>query len=174
MQRHDTDLVAAAVRGDRESMGLLIERELPWVRAVVAGYIRAQSNVDDICQDIFVSAWQGIGKLRNHAGFKSWLYRITINKVRSFIRAQRRGKSTPLVDDVAAACDGGYERREVVQAALEKLSPRYRDPLVIHYLQGKSCAETAEILGLKPVTARIRLLRARQQLAEVLRKDGVV
>ena len=85
---------------------------------------------------------------------------------------------TSLYDDVptteAQEAEAQGDQSEEVQVALQKLAPKYRDALVIHYLQGKSCAETAEILGVKPVTARIRLLRGRQQLAKILRQDGAV
>ena len=187
MRQDHAELVEAARRGDRDAMGALIEQELPWIRGVVAGYIGARDAVDDICQDVFVSAWQSIGSLRKAAGFRPWLYRIAVNKVRSFIRRSRRNPVVSLPDVVEAhrAIDevGAYgavdsetkeDLSDALGAALKKLAPEYRDPLVIHYLQGKSCAETAAILGLRPVTARIRLLRGRERLREILQKDGAL
>lgn len=173
-----TDLLAAARAGDRQAMSRLIEAELPWVRAVVAGYVQAFENVDDICQEIFIAVWQCLRHLRSPEGFKAWVYRIAVNKVRSFYRGAGRRSSVELSADVSAS-DGREalersSRRESVLAALKKIPPKYRDPLVIHYLRGKSCDETAEILGLRPVTCRIRLLRGRQKLEELLRKDGAL
>ena len=178
MEQDRVDLVTAAHDGDRDAMSALIARELPWVRAVIAGYLRNADAVDDLCQEVFLSAWQAIATLRRPAGFKPWLYRITVNKVRSYFRGARRRAWAPLVEDVPAsdASAGGAQadRRDAVKAALATLPSQYRDPLVIHYLNGKSCEETAKILGLKPVTARIRLLRGRRKLEEMLRKEGVV
>jgi RNA polymerase sigma-70 factor (ECF subfamily) len=173
-----TELVAAAREGDRDAMELLIQNELPWVRGVVSGYIRSPEVVDDLCQDVFVSVWQSLGSLRRVAGFRSWLYRITTNKVRSYLRTRKRDRFAVLPDDVPdpggdEAADA-LDRQDAVREALQRLAPEYRDPLIIHYLQGRSCAETAEILGLRPVTARIRLLRGRRQLQELLSKQGVV
>jgi len=173
-----TDLLAAARAGDRLAMSRLIEAELPWVRAVVAGYVQASENVDDICQEFFIAVWQSLHRLRSPAGFKAWIYRIAVNKVRSFYRRAGRRSSVELSADLQAG-DGREalersSRRESVLAALKKMPPKYRDPLVIHYLRGKSCDETAEILGLRPVTCRIRLLRGRSRLEDLLRKDGAL
>lgn len=175
MHQGRAELVEAARRGDREAMGLLIQEELPWVRGVVAGYLGADDSVDDLCQDIFVSAWQSIDSLRKVAGFRAWLYRIAVNRVRSHIRGVRRNPVKSLTEDVPSdysrEVKDREDRQEAVRVALEKLAPEYRDPLVIHYLQGKSCAETAAALGLRPVTARIRLLRGRRQLAALLKTE---
>jgi RNA polymerase sigma-70 factor, ECF subfamily len=172
------DLLAAARGGDRQAMSRLIEAELPWVRAVVAGYVQTPENIDDICQEIFIAVWQCLGHLRSVEGFKAWLYRIAVNKVRSHFRGAARRPAAELSADIAST-DGRAEaerdsRREAVLAALKKIAPGYRDPLVMHYLHGKSCDETADILGLRPVTCRIRLMRGRQQLEELLRKEGVL
>jgi RNA polymerase sigma-70 factor, ECF subfamily len=159
-------------------MGLLIEQELPWVRGVVAGALGSGEVADDVCQEVFISAWRAIGSLRREEGFRAWLYTVTVNKIRSHIRKVRRSVEQPLPEDVPAGNEKNrsraFDRREMLRAALEKLPAEYRDPLVIHYLDGKSCAETAAILGLRPVTARIRLLRGRRQLAEILKKSGVL
>jgi len=64
------------------------------------------------------------------------------------------------------------EKREILAQALASLPQEYRDPLLIYYFQGKSTAETAAILGLRPVTARIRLMRARRMLGKALREKG--
>ncbi len=172
------DLLAAARGGDRGAMSRLIERELPWVRAVVAGYVQTPENIDDICQEIFIAVWLCLQHLRSPVGFKAWLYRIAVNKVRSHFRGALRRPAVELTMDLPST-DGRAElerdsRRETVLAALKKIDPKYRDPLVIHYLQGKSCDEAAAILGLRPVTCRIRLMRGRQQLEELLRKEGVL
>jgi len=173
-----SELVAAARAGDRAAMEALIRRELPWVRGLIAGYIRSPEEVDDLCQEVFISVWRRLGRLRRAGRFRPWLYRITINKVRSYLRHRRRSLEAPLPeeDDVPAE-DHSAERlqeQELLEQALAALPAEYRDPLVIHYFQGKSTAETAAILGLRPVTARIRLMRARRQLARVLRKMGVL
>ena len=174
---NSAELVVAARRGDREAMDRLIRRELPWVRGVIAGYLGRGDAVDDLCQEVFLSAWQALGSLRSTKGFRAWLYRIVLNKVRSYLRRHRRASPVPLPEEVPVEPGGESEEsqdiREAVKEALSKLPPEYRDPLIIHYLQGKSTAETAEILGLRPVTARIRLLRGRRRLAEILRKEDL-
>ncbi len=176
MHENRTELVAAAKGGDKEAMELLIKEELPWVRGIVYGYVGPADVVDDLCQEVFVSVWQSLDKLRSPSNFRTWLYRITINKVRSYLRSHRRATVVTLPEDVPAPASTGAEetseRQELVRAALAKLPPEYRDPLVIYYLQGKSCDETAKTLGLRPGTARIRLLRGRQKLQEVLKKTN--
>jgi len=174
LEQGTSELVTAARGGDREAMEALIKQELPWIRGVIAGYVGPGDIADDLCQEIFISAWQGLPSLRNPAGFRAWLYRIAINKVRSHVRVARRSNEVELAADVTATSGSSaqeeFERRDAIRAALQKLAPEYRDPLIVHYLDGKSCDETAEILGLRPVTTRIRLLRGRQKLAEILKE----
>lgn len=175
LKQHLHTLITLAQQGDRDAMGQLIQREMPWVRALIAGYIGSSDQVDDICQDTFVSVWRAIGSLKKKDRFKPWLYRIAINKVRSFLRANARQKTVSLpsnftgqaTDDVADR----FDKTELLKKALRKMDARYRDPLIVHYLQGKSCDETAHILGLKPATARIRLLRGREKLGQLLKKE---
>jgi len=177
VKRNSAELVVAARRGDREATDRLIRRELPWVRGVIAGYLGRSDAVDDLCQEVFLSAWQGLGSLRSASGFRAWLYRIVLNKVRSYLRRRRKSSSVPLPEEIPVEAgedsEESQDMREAVKEALSRLPSEYRDPLIIHYLQGKSTAETAEILGLRPVTARIRLLRGRRRLAEILHKEDL-
>jgi RNA polymerase sigma-70 factor (ECF subfamily) len=178
LRQDQRGLVAAARRGDRESMRLLVEQELPWIRGIVAGALGPGDSADDVCQEVFVAAWQAIGTLRRDDGFRPWLYRIAVNAIRSHLRKVRRNPVQALPADVPARHDGAgperADRAEALRAALARLPAEYRDPLILHYLDGKSCDETAARLGLRPVTARIRLLRGRRQLAAVLRESEVL
>jgi len=94
-----TELVASAKRGDRGAMEKLIRKELPWVRGLVSGYVSSPEVVDDLCQEVFISVWRRIRRLRREKMFRPWLYRITINKVRSYLRQRRRNKENPLPEE---------------------------------------------------------------------------
>ncbi len=171
-------LISTAKKGNRKAMGQLIERELPWIKAVISGYISTPDVVDDLCQETFISAWRNITKLRNPKGFRSWLYTIAVNKVRSFLRNKHKRRAHPLDENLLsadpAAVETGLEKQEFIQAALNQLEPKYRDPLIIFYFHGKSCEETGRTLGLKPSTTRIRLLRGREKMREILAREGTL
>ena len=51
--------------------------------------VRPHSEAEDLTQDIFLKAWRNIGRLREAARFRGWLYRIAVNRVRDFHRRQR-------------------------------------------------------------------------------------
>lgn len=140
-------------------VGLLANRLLGW-----------PGEVEDITQDVFLAAFIGLKKFRRDCDIKTWLFKITINKCRTFrykqffIRRKRGNKTDP---DFLPAADRKMlddETFEKVRGAVKILPARYREVVVLRYLQELEIDEVSEILGISINTLHVRLNRAREKL----------
>ncbi len=83
------DLVEKARGGDRVAFNRLVDRFQPEILRMVYYRVRPHAEAEDLTQDIFMKAYRNIKNLRETNRFRSWLYRIAVNRVRDFHRRQR-------------------------------------------------------------------------------------
>lgn len=144
------------------------------------------SDAEDLCQDVFLTAFRKIGSFQGRSSFSTWLYRVAINRSKDFLRKKRRGSELQptedhpiesVADDAVARQDQGgepetaavaSEARRLVQDALSRLPVGLRAPLVLHELEGLQYREVASLLRLPVGTVKSRIFRARAHLAEIL------
>lgn len=128
---------------------------------------------EDDCRDALgeavLRAWESRGRLRDETRFSPWITRILINVCKSMHRRQRRIVLTESIPEHAAPPD---IRQSPVFDALCALPEPLRLPAVLHYVEGYSVEETADILRLPGSTVRGRLARARAALRLELTEEG--
>jgi len=144
-----------------------------------------REDADDVTQEAFIRVHAHLGQLRDPARLKSWLYRIATNLCMDHLRRRSRVRRvlgmalslTPFTEDgeqqpwheieqpgSTAEIDGVAERDHIAQA-LRRMPPKYAACLLLHSVQGLSYREIAEVLGLTPGAAAVRLTRARDLFA---------
>lgn len=138
-------------------------------------------DADDITQETFIRACGHLEGLRDVARLKGWLYRIATNLCMDVLRRRTRaraifGVAVPLdapegewqpgipEPRSAAAIDGVAERDEIA-SVMAQLGEQARVCLLLHSVQGFSYREIADVLGISPGAAAVRLSRARSQFA---------
>jgi RNA polymerase sigma-70 factor, ECF subfamily len=182
----DRELVQRAQRGDVEAFETLVRKHQGRVFAVAGGILRNREDVEDISQQVFVKAYVSLKKFDQRAAFSTWLYKITVNECWDLLRKK---KVRPLVyeselsEEQAATYtaveqqrDGGpsvseqLAVREQLDQWLDCLDERDRAMLTLKEVQGFTVEEIAEIVGINGNTVKVRLFRARQRIAEVLRR----
>lgn len=168
----DEDLLRRSLEGDASAFGALVERHESAVCAVSFAVTGDRGVSEDVAQDAFVAAWKSLATLRDPARFRAWacgIARNLANKARAV-----RGRTAPMQEAADSAPNPEelldvQDREAAVWASLERLSPTYREPLVLFYREGRSTKEVAEALGLTTSTVEQRLSRGRKQLrAEVM------
>jgi RNA polymerase sigma factor (sigma-70 family) len=169
----DADLVEACRRGERGAFAALIERHARMVAGVAFAAAGDGALVDDVVQDTFVAAWQRLASLRDSESVRPWLRRIAQNLAR---KARRRRVREVAERDVAADATPfdaavARERAELLEIAIARLGPRYREPLVLFYYEQQSIKEVASALRLGEEAVMQRLSRARKQLGDALDAD---
>jgi RNA polymerase sigma-70 factor, ECF subfamily len=179
--RNLDELVARARLGDVDAFNEIVERTSPGVHGLA---LRLTGNEDDACdvvQEAYLRAFRSIRRFRGDASVTTWLYRIVANCSANHHRTSRRRRETALNAPVAeavvsfealeAGSDGlilRVDERDRLIAALDRLSPALRAPIVLHDVYGLAHADIGASLGISRSASKVRLHRARRQLKEVL------
>jgi RNA polymerase sigma-70 factor (ECF subfamily) len=173
----DEHVIEACQQGDREAFRLLFESYKDRVFSIAVYSFNGDENAaSDISQQIFLKLMTAIGQFRGDSAFTTWLYRLVVNACIDEQRKRRRflpfGESTPMskIEDRRPQ-EKRYARLEVadsVQAAIQKLTPKLRLPILLKYVEGLSYDEIAEVLGCSKGTVASRLNRGHQSLARKL------
>jgi RNA polymerase sigma factor (sigma-70 family) len=173
-------LIRAASAGDADAYGRLVTATSGLVSSIALAIVRDLELSQDIAQDVFLSAWRDLCKLRNPASFLPWLRQMTRNRAHHVLRGHVRSRRRVDVAD-ATALDAAIDPRPDVaaslvaaerQAALDEafaaLPDETREVLTLFYREGQSVAQVALLLELSEDAVRKRLSRARSTLRAAL------
>jgi RNA polymerase sigma-70 factor (ECF subfamily) len=172
-----TVLVVAAQTGDRDALGVLVERYYErihrLVRTRLGPGLRALFDSTDVTQETFAHVTRDIVRFepQREGAFLAWLSRIaetTILGLRKYLNARKRGWPATTVPpesvmletgSIADAIDASEAVRRI-GACLERLEPRYREILVLRDYAGHSWGEVARLHG-RPSDAAARMMHAK-------------
>jgi RNA polymerase sigma-70 factor (ECF subfamily) len=170
----ESALVARALAGDHEALGVLVAPYAGAVRRVTRAILGNADDADDAAQDALLLALVKLDQYDRTRRFGPWLMRIVTNAAIDR-RRRRRVREAAVLDDNLAADgplpDAEVERQalsERLQAALRELPERYRAAVVLFDVEGYSHAEIAEMLGVAPGTVRSAVFHARRRLRRLL------
>lgn len=144
-----------------------VRRYGPMVYRLAYAVTRSRHDADDVFQEAFLRYHRAAPVFETEAHQKAWLLRVTANCAKSLRTAPWRQRTVPL-EDVYAYTD---PTESAVDAALVRLSAKYRAVVHLFYYEGYQTEEIAQILGRSPSTVRAQLTRARQKLRELLKED---
>jgi len=165
----DARLVAAAVSGDRDAFGALLQRHYNRIHGLAWQLTGSRADADDVAQDVCCILVEKLATFRGEAKFSTWLCGIVFNACRDLQRRRRsfRGLTERLavVAGLARSPDGRDLHDAIwVQSAIARLKPAYRDAVVLVAGQQLSHAEAAEILGVAEATISWRMHEVRRML----------
>jgi len=176
----DAELISRVRRGDLRAFEALYDKYKREVYQTALAITRDRNAAEEILQDCFMRTYSNIHKLNGEGSIAPWLHRVTVNLSYSW-GARRRPFLLcleDLVDRVIAPSgsspEGQAERKEiqeVVQEAIDCLSPKHRAVIVLYYLHGFGLAEIAYILNCPVGTVKSRLHYACRNLERRLRED---
>ena len=131
----------------------------------------------DLTQEVFLSAYRSYKKFRQEANFYSYLYRIAVNTT---INHLKKKKKTVSLDERANKLFDlrnnphrlleQEETRRLIRKAVNSLSSKYRDVIILKEIEGLAYVEIAKILEISIETVGARLVRAREKLRKKLRR----
>jgi RNA polymerase sigma-70 factor, ECF subfamily len=182
----DRELVQKAQDGDKEAFELLVAKHQGRVFAVAGGILRNREDVEDIAQQVFLKAYFSLKRFDQRSAFSTWLYKITVNECWDLLRKKKVRplvfeselseeqahlyQSTEQRADFAPDVSDQLEARQQLDHWLDCLDERDRTMLVMKEVQGFTVEEIAELMEINVNTVKVRLFRARQKIAERIRR----
>jgi RNA polymerase sigma factor (sigma-70 family) len=179
---HDLEpLVTAAAAGDRDAFGHIVTATSGLVSSISLAILRDVDMSRDVAQDVFLTAWRDLRKLRNPASFLPWLRQLARNRAHHVLRSRvraRRHEADAVADDYlqaindprpnAAAQLVAREESDALAGALDALPDDTREVLTLFYREGQSVAQVATLLDVTEDAVKKRLSRARATLRKTL------
>jgi RNA polymerase sigma-70 factor, ECF subfamily len=186
----ESEWITAAQAGDEDAFGELVQLHYESVYRTVLSIVRNEHDARDLCQEIWVKAWQNLSRFRGDAKFSTWLHPIATRRAVDHLRKRRRwfdrflpfdrpspdhDESPPPAfeprDETASAPAQleHAERRQHFETLLASLPPKQRAVLALREIQGLTYDEIAQNLGCRRGTVMSRLFHARRLLAQKLR-----
>lgn len=181
-------LVKKAQNGDNKAFELLMEDYFKKIYNIAFRMTNNADDAADMTQEVMVKLFRNIGSFKGDSKFSTWVYRVATNTCLDELKKMRRHSHTSInaefdtgdgemtfdVEDTAPTPEEQTEKselREMIAAAVAKLSPDHRAAIILRDIRGFSYDEIAKILKCSEGTVKSRISRARAQLKSVIEKD---
>ena len=173
--KDDFSLIKAFNEGEETAFNDLVNRHKEKVRNLIYLNLGSTSSIDDISQEVFLAVYRKLKQFRFQSQFTTWLYTITINKIRDHVRKQKIMSvfSAFSSDDTENVVEPGsfkenFDVNEMVRDAVAKLPRKLKEPLILRDFEGMSYQEIADTTGIEIATIKSRIFRARESLKKML------
>jgi RNA polymerase sigma-70 factor, ECF subfamily len=185
----DGELLSRVRTGDEEAFVMLVARYQQPMFRLACSMVPSQQVAEEAVQDTWLGVVRGIERFEGRSSFKTWLFRILVNRVRS---AGSREPTDPSIETIQAVDPARFDAQgqwadpvdhwteasenrldaatwvPILKSALDKLPARQRQVVVLRDVEGLSNEEACDVLGISVGNQRILLHRGRTRLREIL------
>lgn len=170
-EQTDSELVTASLDGNKVAFAELVHRHQDSVFGLAVGMTRNREDAADMAQETFIRAYSKLEQYNVDYSFRPWILRICSNLTKNLFRRRMRRRSTEQNHLTQAeiekhTVDPDYQELE---SALARLEPKLCAPLRLKYMEELSYDEISTVLGIGVSAAKMRVMRAKNQLAELMR-----
>lgn len=178
----DAELLERIRSGAPDDFAEIVRRHQARVFSILHRYERDAQRVEDLAQETFLKAWRALNQFDGRAPFEHWISRIAVRTALDHLRREKNRRNEIGLDDLGQdALDWlrtGDEKSELdsrsaaelLDLAMNELSPTDRVVLTMQEIEGRSGKEIAEAIGSTGLAVRVRAVRARAKLKKVLEK----
>jgi RNA polymerase sigma-70 factor (ECF subfamily) len=174
---NDNELISKVLSGDQHAYAGLVDRYQNYVFTLALRFTKNREDAEEVSQDIFIKAYKALADFRGASKFSTWLYTIVNTTCISFLRKKKleiHSLDNERVFEVADNLDSGMNANQVeqksrismVNSAIKMLGSDDAEVITLFYKSEQTLDEIAQILGIEPNTAKVRLHRARTRLKE--------
>ena len=172
-EQTDPELVKACRDGNRGAYAELVRRHQDSVFGLAMGMTRNREDAADMAQDAFIRAYSKLEQYNPDYSFRSWILRICANLTKNLFRKRMRRRDVEerhrvQVEIEQGAADPDFQ---ALEEALAQLPPKLGAPLRLKYMEGLSYDEISGVLGVGVSAAKMRVMRAKKLLAELLNHE---
>lgn len=169
------ELIAAAVQmGDVDAFGELMDRYEAKLKRYGRKFLARQNDIEDLVQDVFIKAYEHMQSFDTSLRFSPWIYRIAHNLFVNELKRKSKYSIAAFDPDVILpflpakeTADSDLldsESKEEIDKLIGALPVKYREVVVLHYLEEMSYQEISDILQIPVNTVGVRMTRARHKL----------
>lgn len=175
-QLTDEQLAVQVQQQVRPAFAIIIRRYQKKLMRYATNLTGDSDMASDVVQNAFLKSYQNIQSFNPKRQFSSWLYRIVHNEAINCLKKHAKTITLPEYTEFESATniEDDYIRTQIIantHRCLEKLPLRYREPLVLFYLEEKSYQQISDIVHLPSNTIGTRILRAKILLKKICQQS---
>lgn len=183
-EQSDEEVAKLIQQGDKEKFSILMQRYEKRLLRYGKKFLSNKENIEDIVQDVFMNTYQNIKSFDTSLKFSSWIYRIAHNAFVNGLRKKIRNPLVNIFDFDTLISHPVYEEppinekeyaemKKMIDRGLDKMTPKYKEVLILHYLEELGYKEISDILEIPIGTVGIRIKRGRESLKKVYEKMNI-
>ena len=181
---NEAELITRVQKGDTEAFTPIVLMYRERIYQLIYRWVRHHETAEDLCQEVFLKAWQALPRFRGGSLIYSWLYRIAVNCSKDYLRKQKRQFVFPCealpdnADDMLQMTEREpgpeeilekEELKSVISGCVHQLPFHQCHVFCLHYRDGLLIKEIASRLNKSESTIKSHLYHARQKLQHMLR-----
>jgi RNA polymerase sigma-70 factor, ECF subfamily len=177
----DIKLIEECKGGNLRNFRKLVELTSPYAFSVAFRMLADEDQAKDVVQDTMITVWQKLKKIRSAEVYKTWIYRIVINKCYDQIRKRKRNPefvaddkvwkmiSDRIIENSSSELENN-EMARIINLLTEKLSPKQKAVFVLSEIEQISHDEISAITGMNKSSIKSNLHYARNSISEMIEK----
>lgn len=175
----DLQIIKSVLNGDTQAFNTIVKRYKNMVFKACIIRLGSNEEAEDAMQEIFIRVFRSLKTFKQDSNFKTWLYSITINFLKTqFSKIQRIGEIQERVEAAYSPEQKGpmdfvlqNEASVEIQRAINLLPGHLKDVVEYYYMKNLNVLDIAEALKLSRENVKIKLYRARIRLKEILSEN---
>jgi RNA polymerase sigma factor (sigma-70 family) len=173
----DLEIIESVRNGNHSDYSLLIDRYKNKAFSMLNRMLRNEMDAEEVLQDSFLRGFNGLKNFKNEAKFSTWFYRIVYNTALTRLSAKRRkieNEMSSIDDQIELKSDYDFETSEkadlskFINEVIKQLPPKYAAVINLYYMDGISCEEISEVMGITVSNVKVILHRSRNALKDLL------
>lgn len=150
----------------------LLHRHQSILHKICFAYCKSSSDRDDLKQEIVLQLWKSFPSFQHKSQFSTWMYRVALNTAINRISKPAFFSDTSQPPDPSYDPEAGYELSEeirILRRAIAQLR-KVEKAIILLWLEELSYKEIAQTIGITEKNVSVRIVRAKQRLAEIIKK----
>jgi RNA polymerase sigma-70 factor, ECF subfamily len=177
----DNRIIEECRGGNLDNFRLLVKKTIPFIYSVAFRMLGDEDQAEDVIQESLITVWRKIRKIRSVKSYKTWVYRIAINKCYDYMRERKRrgefmadDKTWELLSDtVSEEQSDDLENDDIaliISALTNRLSPKQKAVFILSDLEQFTSDEISEITGISKSRVKANLYYARKKISGMIDK----
>jgi RNA polymerase sigma-70 factor, ECF subfamily len=177
----EKELIEECKNGNLHNFRKVVEKTSPMIFSVAFRMLGDEEIARDVVQDTMITVWQKLAKIKTAESYKTWVYRIAVNKCYDQLRRQKRQQESRYDDQTWALISNhtseegiteldNEENARIISFLTERLSPKQKSVFVLSELEEMPADEISKITGMNRSSVKANLYHARKNIQSLLQK----